>query len=98
MKNLTSAIIVLFGIYHYFERENLIVDGTEVDHAYLKDPNLERLHQDKKGGHVIAFWQGCDDKKRRNRALVEFETAKHGSYAKGILWIKVRIFQKNIFS
>ena len=55
------------------------------------DQTLEDSHFDNDRGKLIGFHQGADDRKSKNRALLEFEKCNHKTYAEAVCCIKVSL-------
>ena len=56
------------------------------------DQTLENSHFDNDRGKRIGFNQGAEDRKSKNRALLDFEKCNHKTYAEAVCCIKVSLY------
>lgn len=73
-------------------RKNVPINEQELEVLREKnDQTLEDSHFDNDRGKHIGFNQGADDKKSKNRALLDFEKCNHKTFAEAVLCIKVSL-------
>ena len=82
-------ISILAGLLNCCHKQNKTVDKLELDELEWCDQNFRIWHEEEERGKKIAFFQGANDRRLQNQALIAFETSYHGSYARAILCIKV---------
>jgi hypothetical protein len=74
------------------QRKNIPIDEQEMKVLREKnDQTLEDSHFDNDRGKLIGFHQGADDRKSKNRALLDFEKCNHKTYAEAVCCIKVSL-------
>ena len=74
------------------QRRNMPTDEQEMKVQREKNgQTLEDSHFDKDRGKRIGFHQGANDRKSKNRALLDFEKCNHKTYAEAVCCIKVSL-------
>ena len=54
-----------------------------------EDQTFEEWHKKEKRGREVAFFQGSDDRRLQNQALIAFECSFHENMARAMVCIKV---------
>ena len=83
------CIFVLAVLLECCKKTNKITNDTELTDFQQRDQDMEELHEAEDKGNKIAFWQGSDNRIKKNRALIDYEVSFHGNRADGIRCIKV---------
>ena len=74
------------------QRRNMPIDEQEMKALREKnDQTLEDSHFDNDRGKLIGFYQGANDRKSKNRALLDFEKCNHKTLAEAVCCIKVSL-------
>ena len=83
---LISLAAILLQCCH---RKNRSVDEIELANLIPADQPFEEWHEKEDRGKEVAFFQGSDDRRLQNQALIAFEWCFHGNFARAIVCIKV---------
>ena len=70
-------------------RKNRSVDEIELANLIPADQPFEEWHEKEDRGKEVAFFQGSDDRRLQNQALIAFEWCFHENFARAIVCIKV---------
>ena len=86
-----GLISVAAAILQCCHRKNRSVDEIELANLIPCDQPFEKWHEKEHRGKEVAFFQGCDDRRLQNQALIAFECSFHDNYARAMVCIKVQI-------
>ena len=70
-------------------RKNRSVDEIELANLIPADQPFEEWHEKEDRGKEVAFFQGSDDRRLQNQALIAFEWCFHENFARAIVCVKV---------
>ena len=82
-------ISVAAAILQCCHRKNRSVDEIELANLTPADQPFEEWHEKEDRGKEVAFFQGSDDRRLQNQALIAFEWCFHENFARAIVCIKV---------
>ena len=83
---LISIAAVILQCCH---RKNRSVDEIEMAMLEPSDQPFEEWHEKEDRGKEVGFFQGSDNRRLQNQALIAFEWSFHNNYARAIVCIKV---------
>ena len=84
-----GLISVAAAILQCCHRKNRSVDEIDLANLIPCDQPFEKWHEKEDWGKEVAFFQGSDDRRLLNQALIAFECSFHENMAKAMVCIKV---------
>ena len=84
-----GLISLAAAILQCCHRKNRSVDEIELANLLPSDQSFEEWHEKEDRGKEVAFFQGSDDRRLQNQALIAFEYSFHGNMARALVCIKV---------
>ena len=83
---LISLATASLQCYHI---KNRSVDEIELANLTPANQPFQEWHEKEERGKEVAFFQGSDDRRLQNQALIAFEFSFHENYARALVCIKV---------
>ena len=84
-----GLISLVAAILQCCHRKNRSVDEIELANLEPSNQPFEEWHEKEDRGKEVAFFQGSDDRRLQNQALIAFECFFHENYARALVCIKV---------
>ena len=82
-----ATISVVAGLFDNHHKRVKKLGNIEQD-SKREDLPFQELHQDIDRANKIAFYQGANDRRQQNQALITSESSFHGNFATGMLCLK----------